>query len=142
MTPDDLGDTPVVVDTDVFSQVVWQRGPFDFYEPFLVDRLWVLSFVTVGELRYGARKAGWGEKRSRELERRIRLCVVMPGSDVVATKWAELNTKFRDQIGSNDLWIAACALSQDPLLPIVSHDHAFERIGTEFGITVVRQDGA
>lgn len=140
MTPADLGSAPALVDTDVFSHVVWQHGPFSFYEPFLLDRLWVLSFATIAELRYGAERAGWGERRKHELERRIRLCVVVPGTDIVAMRWAALSLRFRDQIGVNDLWIAATALSQDPVLPIISHDRAFERIGAEFGITVVRLD--
>lgn len=60
MTPADLGDSPILLDTDVFSFVVWSRGPAAMYEPFVVNRLWVLSFATVAELRYGAIKAGWG----------------------------------------------------------------------------------
>lgn len=140
MTPDDLGDSPILVDTNVFSFVVWQRGPTSFYEPFLADRLWALSFATIAELRYGAHKAGWQAKRLTELERRIRLCVALPGSDGVAQRWAELSLRFKDQISENDLWIAACALSLDPVLPIASHDKAFSTIGEAFGVTVVRDD--
>ena len=142
MSPDDLGNSPIVVDTNVFSFVVWQRGPAEYYEPFLANRLWVLSFATIAELRYGARRAGWLGKRLDELERRIHLCVAIPGSDIVAQRWADLSLRFKDQISENDLWIAACALSQDPTLPIVSHDKAFSTIGEEFGISVVRQDAA
>lgn len=97
MTPEDLGDSPVLVDTNVFSYVVWERGPHDYYEPYLTDRLWALSFVTVAELRYGAHHAGWGERRLRELERRVRLCVVMPGSDAVSSRWADLSLKSERQ---------------------------------------------
>jgi tRNA(fMet)-specific endonuclease VapC len=142
VTPADLGDSPILLDTDVFSFVVWSRGPAAMYEPFVVNRLWVLSFATVAELRYGAIKAGWGPTRLRELDRRIRLCVVVPGTDVVATRWAELNAKFKDQVGMNDLWIAACALSQNPVLPVASHDHAFEMIAAEFDLPVVRINAA
>ncbi len=142
MTPEDLGDSPILVDTDVFSFVVWGREPASWYEPYLANRLWVLSFATVAELRYGAHKAGWGERRRTELERRIKLCVSLTGNDVVATRWADLAVRFKDQIGANDLWIAACSLSQDPAIPIATHDSAFERIGHEFGVLVVRRDAA
>ena len=42
----------------------------------------------------------------------------------------------------NDLWIAACALSQNPVLPVASHDHAFEMIAAEFNLPVVRINAA
>lgn len=142
MSPEDLGDSAILVDTDVFSFVVWNRGPAALYEPFLAGRLWVLSFATVAELRHGARKAGWGAPRLAELERRIKLCVVLPGNDVVVGRWVDLAMRFKDQIGVNDLWIAACALSQDPVLPIASHDAAFERIGSEFEVPIVHHNAA
>ena len=85
MTPADLGDSPILLDTDVFSFVVWSRGPAAVYE---------------------------------------------------------LNAKFKDQVGMNDLWIAACALSQNPVLPVASHDHAFEMIAAEFNLPVVRINAA
>ncbi len=140
MTPDELGDSPILVDTDVFSWAVWDREPAAWYRPFLDDRIWVLSFATVAELRHGALKAEWGAARQSTLEQRIRLCVVQPGTDAVATKWAELSRRFHRQIGMNDFWIAACSLVQDPTLPIASHDDAFSRIGAEFGIPIVRLD--
>lgn len=139
MTPQDLGESPAIIDTDVFSFVVWNRGPYEWYEPFLENRHWVLSFATVGELRYGALKAGWGRKRRDELERRIRLCTVIPGGDVVATKWSELHRNFANQISDNDLWIAASALSQDPILPLITNDATLDRVATAFKLTVVRK---
>ena len=43
------------------------------------DRLIVISFVTVTELRYCALRAGWGDLRRRALERDLgRLLVVQP----------------------------------------------------------------
>ena len=142
MSPEELGDSAILVDTDVFSFVVWKRGPAALYEPYLADRLWVLSFATVAELRHGARKADWGERRFAELERRIKLCVVLSGSDAVVSRWVDLAMRFKDQIGVNDLWIAACAVSQEPVLPIASHDAAFGRIGAEFNIPIVHHDAA
>lgn len=142
MRPGDLGDSPILVDTDVFSFVVWNRGPAAFYEPFLVNRIWVLSFATVAELRYGAHKARWGETKRADLERRIQLCVVVPGDNQVVDHWVDLTLNYKDQIGVNDLWVAACALSQSPALAIATNDGTLERIGTELGLTVVRQRNA
>jgi len=139
VSPDDLGDSPVVIDTDVFSLVVSQHGPYRWYEPYLSGRLWVLSFATVAELRYGAGKAGWGAKRREELERRIGLCVVLPGNNAVARNWAELNQRFASQIGINDLWIAATALAQSPTLPLLTNDQTLDAVGSSFGLTVVRK---
>lgn len=139
MTPEDLGDSPIVLDTGVFSLMISERQPYVRYTPFLADRLWVLSFATVAELRFGALKAGWGNKKCEDLEKRMKLCVVLPGGDEVSTAWAELNKKFADQIGVNDLWIAATALSQDPELPIATHDKTLEQVATKAGLTVICQ---
>lgn len=139
MTPQDLGDSPVIIDTDVFSFVVWKKDPYQWYEPFLEDRPWVLSFATVAELRHGALKADWGQKRTNELERRVRLCTIIPGADIVATKWSELYGKFAKQVSDNDMWIAASALSQNPTLPLITNDAGLDRVATEFGLTVVRK---
>ena len=139
MIPADLGAAPLLVDTDVFSYVVWHREPFSWYKPFLVNRLWILSFATVGELRHGAMRAKWGTAKLTTLQNRIDLCVVASATDAMTHHWAKLSTRFHDQIGINDLWIAATALAQDPPLAIVSNDKAFERIGNDFGLTVVRK---
>ena len=139
MIPQDLGESPAIIDTDVFSFVVWNRGPYEWYESFLEHRYWVLSFATVAELRYGALKANWGQERRNKLERRIRLCTVIPGGDVVATKWSELYRQFADQVSVNDLWIAASALSQNPTLPLITNDAGLDRVATAFGLAVVRK---
>ena len=42
----------------------------------------VISFVVVTELRYGALKAGWGELRTRGLERDLsRFAIAQPDED-------------------------------------------------------------
>jgi predicted nucleic acid-binding protein len=50
----------------------------------------IISFVTVAEMRYGARVAGWGTKRLQRLEHELtRAEVVWAGSEL-AEKYAEL----------------------------------------------------
>jgi predicted nucleic acid-binding protein len=58
---------PVVVDTSVFgADLLKVRAPLAAsYQPFLVGRAVFISFVTVAELRYGARRADWGDPRLR-----------------------------------------------------------------------------
>ena len=56
--------------------------------------------------------------------------------------WLPLVTLVVASVGMNDLWIAACALSQNPVLPVASHDHAFEMIAAEFNLPVVRINAA
>lgn len=139
MRPDDLGGSGILLDTGVFSTMMAKRPLYDYFEPFLANRFWLLSFATVAELRYGALNANWGDAKRQELERRIGLCVVLPGNDAVSAAWAMLNRKFKDQIGVNDLWIAATALAHMPTLPIATLDRTLQKVAAQSGLTVVCQ---
>lgn len=56
------------------------------YRQLVADRPVLVSFVTIGEMRYGALKAGWGELRTRGLERSLsQLVVVQPDDELVRT---------------------------------------------------------
>jgi predicted nucleic acid-binding protein len=60
-----------VVDTSVISTELDERlrGRRQEYERHLRGRSLLLSFQTVAELHYGALRAGWGELRTRRLQR-------------------------------------------------------------------------
>jgi predicted nucleic acid-binding protein len=62
---------PVVIDTGVFGARLTPSGRLlaSRYRPVLEGRPAIISFVTVAELEYGARLAGWGPDRLRRLER-------------------------------------------------------------------------
>ena len=64
MTPRSRG--PVVIDTGVFATRLTPSGSLlaARYRPVLEGRPAVISFVTVAELGYGARLAGWGRNGS------------------------------------------------------------------------------
>jgi tRNA(fMet)-specific endonuclease VapC len=64
---------PVVIDTGVFAARLTPSGSLlaARYRPVLEGRPAVISFVTVAELGYGARLAGWGPGRLRRLEYEI-----------------------------------------------------------------------
>ncbi len=120
MSPEDVPDGPLLVDTDVAS---WIRtgspkaGPF---KPLLREHLLCLSFASVGELWAGAEKAGWGSRRRDGLASFIRSHVTLPADEEVTRHWGRIHALFRDQVDVNDEWIAACALAQTPALPIVT----------------------
>ncbi len=92
MSPGSRG--PVVVDTGVFAARLTPSGSLlaARYRPVLEGRPAVISFVTVAELGYGARLAGWGPGRLRRLEYEIaRAEIVWPGPNLVDA-YASLRT--------------------------------------------------
>jgi predicted nucleic acid-binding protein len=56
---------PVVVDTNVFGLNLRRTVLEPLYRPLVEARDLILSFVTVTELRYGARRANWGHGIAR-----------------------------------------------------------------------------
>lgn len=144
MNPDDVPSGPVLVDTDVFSFLLTKRGPYESFEPLLEGHPFILSFAVVGELRAGAFKAEWGEKRLSALEERIQACVIINPTNQIATHYGRLHAAFRDQLrkdGSNDMWTAACSLSQTPPIPIATNNRAdFEIMATRFPFPIVHPD--
>lgn len=127
----------VVVDTGVLAARLSPRGQaLAFaYRPILAGRAVVISFVTVTELRFGARTAGWGERRVAQLEQRIGLAqTVWPADEstliesyVRLRAWA---VRAGHGIGHKeheaDRWIAATAMWLD--IPIVAHDAIFRNV--------------
>lgn len=113
----------VVVDTDVFS-LLFRGQDVDLYRHHLNGMVPVLSFASVGELHYGAARAGWGERRRQALEEAIRRYVVAPYNDEIAKLWGTLKAQAANAghpLGAatqtNDLWVATTAIYHDaPLL--------------------------
>jgi predicted nucleic acid-binding protein len=135
--PEDVPDGPLLIDTDVFSWITWQRRRHTEFGPLIRGHLLALSFATVAELRQGAIVAGWGDRRREQLEDRIsHHYVVLTATDGVTARWAELSARLRDRLrggGVNDMWIAACALSQPQPPPVVTGNLAdFAKITAEF----------
>jgi len=64
---------PVIIDTGVFGARLTPRGrPLAAaYRPLLEGRPAVISFITVAELRYGAKLAGWGPSRLTRLDHEL-----------------------------------------------------------------------
>lgn len=58
----------------------------------LEGRRFIVSFVTVAEVRFGAQLAGWGAPRLQRLEERLaRARIVWPGPELVVAN-ADLRT--------------------------------------------------
>jgi predicted nucleic acid-binding protein len=126
---------PVLIDTGVFGARLTPRGrPLaSVYRPLLEGRPAVISFITVGELRYGAKLAGWGPGRLSSLERELaQVDTVWPGPNLTET-YATVRTwcaRAGHGLGGKDheadRWIAASAIWLS--IPLVAHDAIFANV--------------
>jgi len=122
-----------IVDTDVFSAVLAPRRNDirPLYEEDLIGRKLAISFQTAAELRYGALAAGWGTKRTSDLESRIEHTITVPPTDALTVEWAKLRDECKrvghplhqkDHVG--DLWVAATARLLR--VPLIAHDRVYQ----------------
>jgi tRNA(fMet)-specific endonuclease VapC len=126
---------PVVIDTGVFGTRLTPSGGLlaSRYRPVLEGRPAIISFVTVAELEYGARLAGWGPDRLRRLELEIaRAEIVWPGPNLTQT-YASLRAwcvRTGHGLGQKeheaDRWVAATAVWLQ--IPLVAHDAIFTNV--------------
>jgi tRNA(fMet)-specific endonuclease VapC len=92
----------------------------------------VLSVVTYGELAYGMVKqhAPPPPDAVEQLEEFVSLIGVMPLPVEAGRKYGEIRTFLESKgqiIGSNDLWIAAHAISTDLIL-VTNNEREFRRV--------------
>ncbi|MHB1445421.1 MAG: PIN domain-containing protein [Acidimicrobiales bacterium] len=122
-----------LVDTGVFSASLSRRRRpgLEAVIGLMAGNQVFQAAVTVAELRYGALVAQWGEPRREGLERSIRATTVVPVSDTLVTRVAELRFACRSaghplhaQPHSSDLWIAASALHVGA--PLLTTDGVFD----------------
>lgn len=121
----------MLVDTDVFSYVMKagdKRG--EVYAPHLAKKLVTVSFVTVGELLFGAYKKHWSSERLADLTARLRAVVITPYDIEVCKTYADIKAKLEaagNTLQDNDLWIAACAIRHS--IPLISNNRShFEKV--------------
>ncbi|WP_420625659.1 PIN domain-containing protein [Candidatus Poriferisodalis sp.] len=110
----------LLVDTDVFSYLTWQRAQAQPFKEIVEGRLLALSFVTVGEVYYGAVHAGWGEQRQKRLADALSRYTILPGTFEIARRFGDIKAQFRDQFDERDMWIAATAIAH--ALPIATNN--------------------
>lgn len=123
MNPGDVPAGPLVVDTDVLSLIQTRRGRFAEFASLVEGHVLAISSATLGEVLAGAHKAGLGPRRLSALRGILTGYVVLPHDRAVVEAWAPLYGKLTGHLhagGVNDLWTAACALTQSPCLPVVT----------------------
>jgi predicted nucleic acid-binding protein len=113
----------LIVDTNILSYLMRGGELAKLYAPHLRGKLLAISFITVGEMYYGAEKGHWGEQKRKQLETTLRNFVVVPYDHEIAKCYGRLVAE-RERRGSPiscaDAWIAACAICH--AVPIVTHN--------------------
>jgi tRNA(fMet)-specific endonuclease VapC len=113
----------VLLDTNVASFLVKRSIESQRYERLIRGRAKCLSVISVAELRYGALKGNWGDRRRAELESLIEDATIVPIDQEIASVVAGVMNR-RDREGRRmdwrDAWIAATAIFHK--LPLVTHD--------------------
>ena len=89
-----------------------------------------VSFVTVGEILFGAFRNKWGNAKLEQMKARIRSVTIVPYDWAVCQAYGELKASLQEAgkpVADNDLWIAACAVRHS--IPLISNNRAqFENI--------------
>lgn len=104
----------VLLDTDVYSYLTKTndaRG--DPYRPHVRGKTVAVSFITVGEIYFGAEKAGWSGRTLDAFLERLKAVVVIPYDDEICRAYGKLKASLWKAgllPGDNDLWIASCAI--------------------------------
>jgi predicted nucleic acid-binding protein len=128
---------PAIIDTGVFGARLTPRGQSlaSAYRPLLEGRPAVISFITVAELRYGAKLVRLDHELSRA-------GTVWPGPNLTET-YATVRTwcaKNGHGLGGKDheadRWVAASAIWLD--IPLVAHDAIFANVD---GLTLLTKLG-
>jgi len=118
-----MSDAKIILDTCVVSYLMRGGEQAKAYLPHVQGKLLAISFITVGEMYYGAEKAQWGEPKRQKLETTLRNFVVIPYDHEIARCYGRLvaeRQRSGTPIAFNDAWIAACALRHG--VPLVTHN--------------------
>ncbi|MGL5856845.1 MAG: PIN domain-containing protein [Angustibacter sp.] len=126
---------PVVIDTGVFGARMMRHSRVlaSGYAPLVAGRPAIISFVTMAELEFGARAAGWGVARMRRLGGEVANAEVVWPDVLLVDAYADLRSwcvRNGHGLGQKeheaDRWVAATALNLG--LPLVAHDRIFAGI--------------
>jgi len=118
----------LLVDTDVLSWVALGKSPGDRFAPLLTGHQLFTCFVTIAEARTFLRMNVLACERAEALRAGLNDYALLPVRlDDVVSEWVTLRaatisvgTADDRERRQNDTWIAACALSVDPPLPVVT----------------------
>lgn len=79
-----MSDAKLVLDTNIVSYLMKGGVLAEAYAPHVQGKLLAISFITVGELYFGAEKANWGAEKRKRLETTLRNFVVIPYDHEIA----------------------------------------------------------
>jgi tRNA(fMet)-specific endonuclease VapC len=129
-----VSDAHLILDTNVVSYLMRGGALAEAYARIVQGKLAAISFITVGEMYFGAENAGWGEAKRQRLENTLRNFVVIPYDHEIARCYGRLMAERKKSgrpVAPNDAWIAACAVRH--AVCVVTHN------GKDFdGITGLR----
>ncbi len=103
----------LMVDTNVISFELRHDTRATLYTQHLRSQALMISFATLAELRFGARRRNWGVQRLHRLDLILRPYLVIYPDDAICQLWADVlieRERIDRPISENDAWIAACAL--------------------------------
>ena len=127
-----------VLDTSVAS-LMYDASPLYLpYDGHVQSASIFVSFQTVGEMRFGARKSSWGIARRQRLEAFLTSLQVVGYTDELAHHWAQIMHEAQTvgrRLEAGDGWIAATALLLNA--PLLTHDKDFDAQACP-SITIVR----
>jgi predicted nucleic acid-binding protein len=113
----------IIIDTNIVSYMMRGGPEAKVYASHLKGKLIAISFITVGELYYGAEKGNWEQKRRLKLETALKNYVVIPYDHEIAKQYGKVlaeRQRLGRPISFNDAWIAACAIRHGA--PLVTHN--------------------
>ena len=119
----------IVLDTSVVSLVLEGDYRGSFYLAHMTGQRTVVSFQTLGEMWFGAFKAGWGARRKNELALHLDQCEMVWPDPETAHISANLRVdreKAGRRLNTADAWIAATAIRLS--CPLASDDGDFDDI--------------
>ena len=128
----------LVVDTDVVSFLYKRDTRAELYRLHLNDPPFIISFMTLAELRSWMRHRNWGPARRQHLERYLQRYQLIYANDDLCELWAQGTDSARRNgrpIGAADAWIAATALMQN--VSLVTHNRS-DYEGVE-GLSIVSE---
>src|SRR6185503_21041968 len=79
---------PVVVDTDVISFLYKRDTRARLYEHHLNDPPFIVSFMSLAELRRWTLERNWSEDRRQELEAYLTRYLILHSDDQMCDRWA------------------------------------------------------
>jgi tRNA(fMet)-specific endonuclease VapC len=113
----------MVIDTDVFTYLFNKTKEAEAFSKLIFPKSASLSFVTVAEVYYGARKAGWCQVRIREINQELERYGVLYPTFKICREYGDIKAQCILKgcpIADTDYWIAACALHYK--VPLVTNN--------------------